>query len=160
MQFKFNAKGLAWNCIQCKACININVYRFPHGYLKMLSSQRGTLSEVGVHVFFSSLWVAGSNSAGCYSRDRKNVSSPCFYFLTSLWSSTTLSSVSMVLRMPMAVTALSSPPSSSGPVWITLLKVMAWERGIKHECLLPRWFTTALCANYCNPIKPGVGKLF
>lgn len=48
--------------------------------------------------------------------------------LTSLWSSTTLSNVSMVLRMPIAVTALSSPPSSSGPVWITWLNVIACQR--------------------------------
>ena len=45
--------------------------------------------------------------------------------LTSLWSSTTLRSVSMVFRIPMAVTALSSLPSSSGPVWITWLNVIA-----------------------------------
>ena len=56
--------------------------------------------------------------------------------LTSLWSSTTLSNVSMVLRMPIAVTALSSPPSSSGPVWITWLNVMACQRENKDTVMI------------------------
>lgn len=56
--------------------------------------------------------------------------------LTSLWSSTTLSNVSMVLRMPIAVTALSSPPSSSGPVWITWLNVIACQRVDKETIMI------------------------
>lgn len=56
--------------------------------------------------------------------------------LTSLWSSTTLSNVSIVLRMPIAVTALSSPPSSSGPVWITWLNVIACQRENKYTVMI------------------------
>lgn len=63
------------------------------------------------------------------------VSCWAFRLLTSLWSSTTLSNVSMVFRMPIAVTALSSPPSSSGPVWITWLNVIACQSKQR-----PLWF--------------------
>lgn len=56
--------------------------------------------------------------------------------LTSLWSSTTLSNVSIVLRMPIAVTALSSPPSSSGPVWITWLNVIACQKENKDTVMI------------------------
>lgn len=68
-------------------------------------------------------WAAGTHECVCVCDMMR---------FTSLWSSTTLNNVSMVLRMPMAVTALSSPPSSSGPVWITWLNVIACQRAKKQ----------------------------